>query len=108
MGYNDLKQDQKALRLCQLRALGNLSVACFAAICALWVYSFFASLQQIMLPVPFGSFLASWWVAVSEARRLMREGDSFRTWPRRTAGLAEGGLFVSIVSFAILFLISYA
>jgi len=101
-----VQQDAKALRLCQLRALGNVSVACFAIICALWVDSFFSPLQQTILPVPLGSFLASWWTAVCESQRVIQEEDACKTGPQRTAGLPEASLFVGIISFAILFLMS--
>jgi hypothetical protein len=101
-----LRQDAKALRLRQLRALGNVSVACVALICALWVESFFSPLQQTILPVPLSSSFASWWAAVLESQRVIQGEDALKTGPQRTAGLPEASLIVGIISFAILFLIS--
>jgi magnesium-transporting ATPase (P-type) len=109
MGCNDLNQDQNALRLCQLRALGNVSVVCFAAVCALWISNLYTPSWPIMFLVPVSSLLVSCLATISGDQQLMRqpkEDNLSLLGPRLATGLARIGLLFGILSFVIFFLVN--
>lgn len=108
----DPSREQTFWRICQLRTTATMSLVCFLAVAALWVFYFSELPWQALIASSLAGLLLSWSAAVLGIRRLTEqlEGEATprRPNPKMVMDLARYGFFLGVFGFVAFFLINYS